>query len=307
MLIILEGCDGGGKTTLAAALQERLEARGEKVTLLKRGVPTMDVLDEYTLDLEDYVPGTGHHVICDRWHWGERVYSEIYRDGSELGVAGFRFVELFLAARGGLVVLVDPGEGEILRRLNHRGDDYIDLKDVPQIIESYVDVRDSSLVYSDAVTVDEILVDAEYREGQAGLLRWPTTYVGPAVPKVLLVGDGRLHPETSVSFSAFQPRQKAGCAEYLLESLPITVWRQFGVCNGNEEPDLGGLVETLTPSRVVALGRKASDRLLEIDVEHGGVPHPQYARRFHAAKKHLYGELVSWVGDTGEARFSWPK
>src|SRR4051812_24466763 len=102
MFVILEGVDGSGKTTLAEAVAKELQNRypDAQHELFHRGPPERHPLDEYAFDIEDYRPGAGVHVVADRWHYGELIYGPIYRGKSELGTSGFRWLELFLKARG---------------------------------------------------------------------------------------------------------------------------------------------------------------------------------------------------------------
>src|SRR5215212_9925147 len=105
MLIILEGPDCSGKTTLADQLQVEIErTTKEEVLRLSSGPPTGHPLDEYVVPLLGYRPATGTHIICDRLHWGETVYPMILKRPSGLDGAIFAYIEAFLMSRGAYVV-----------------------------------------------------------------------------------------------------------------------------------------------------------------------------------------------------------
>lgn len=309
MFLIMEGVDGGGKSTLVEKLISLLDDRGLTVDSLHRGVPERPVLDEYQLDVEDYRPGQGRAILADRWHWGDLVYGELYRGESYLGEAGFRFVELFLRSRGAVTILIENDVSEIRRRLVERGEDYLQLDHIGRVIEHYQRVfRDS---VTGAIVTREPDPEAVIKHGEfwanstADLAPFPT-YIGGRSPRVLLVGDKRGDPSTP-SLTAFRPTTRGNSAQFLLEALPAKLWKEVGLCNANEETDLPALVEVLAQPPVIALGHEASKALRSCGIEHAAVPHPQKVRRFHHAQKIQYGWLIESVIGKTDKRFSWPR
>ena len=119
MLILIEGCDGVGKTSLAHALRERTGG-----TIIKTRQPTTDCLPFYTAPLADYKAGSGTTVICDRWHLGERVYGPIRRGKCGLSPVAWGAVEAFLTERGAIGVLCVAPLETLIERLDKRGEPY---------------------------------------------------------------------------------------------------------------------------------------------------------------------------------------
>jgi thymidylate kinase len=117
LLVICEGTDGSGKTTLANTLA--IMTRGK---YLHAGPPKRHPLVEYTEPLSSYAPGTGQDLICDRWHVGELVYGPLYRGRSGLTHNQFRAVEDLLREKGALLVLCDEPIGVLVERLTARGE-----------------------------------------------------------------------------------------------------------------------------------------------------------------------------------------
>ena len=134
MLIVLEGPDGAGKTTLAKDLMAgfyrkwpsgtfRIEHRGP----LRLNV---DPFDEYTLP--DYDPtDMTNLVVCDRWHLSEAVYGPIYRGASRVDLG---FHEKWLDDRGALKLCVTAPLNVLTARVSERGDDYIEVGHLANIV-----------------------------------------------------------------------------------------------------------------------------------------------------------------------------
>jgi thymidylate kinase len=308
VFVAFEGIDGGGKSTFARDLSSTLEKQGFAVTNLHRGVPERPVLDEYQFDVENYRPGRNQAIIADRWHWGDLVYGELYRGESYLGTGGFRFVELFLRSRGAITVLVENEPGIIRNRLLARGEDYLKLEHIDHVLEHYRTVFNSSatgVIRTNEPDVAEVLKHAEFWSTQAEDLAPFAGYVGGRTPRVLLVGDKRGNSATP-SVTAFRPTVKGNSADFLLSALPGSLWRDVGLVNANEETDLEGLLDVLAQPPVIALGEEASKRLTQLDVEHAGLPHPQWMRRFKHAEQLNYGQKIVALIGKDVKEFSWP-
>lgn len=124
MLVIVEGPDGSGKTTLAAEIIKELADEPNHVTVYQHACkPERDARLEYTEPLEGYRPGTGVSFVLDRWHLGEMVYGPLHRGGAGLTRSDFRDVEKFLDERGAVVVLCNGPTGVLAKRLRKRGEE----------------------------------------------------------------------------------------------------------------------------------------------------------------------------------------
>lgn len=137
MLIIVEGADCTGKSTLISALKDAID---QPVTLLGKGPPTSrNAVVEYLWPLAGYAPGSGEHIICDRWHLGEMIYPEIFHRNSIMTSAQFDFIHGTLMHLGALVVYLEPPLSTVHARFNARGDKLI--KNIDQLNESYFQFR----------------------------------------------------------------------------------------------------------------------------------------------------------------------
>ncbi len=102
-LITIEGIDGAGKSTLAAALLDALRARGLDVTLLREpgGVPAAERIRELVIDPDLHVTARTEALLyaAARAQLVEEAIEPLLREGKWLLLD--RFVDSSLAYQGG--------------------------------------------------------------------------------------------------------------------------------------------------------------------------------------------------------------
>lgn len=305
MLIILEGVDLAGKSTLAGQLADLACDLGMRVHQLHAGRPRGDALDEYELALHygwrDAALDPHELVIADRWHLGERVYGPLLRGKTKLGAWQFMHVERYLDALGATRVVVETDD--LAERHRRRGDDLLTLDQVIEVARWY---RSAALrhrwrrVHSPATDEDvrTLLMWAGVDNERAQHTRDFPGYVGPSWPLVVLVGDepnpnGAAGPVANPAFMPY--RRNSG--HFLLEAIDEAGISDWALANSGDGTDLSRLWEALDRPRVIALGRRAEARLIAASVPHVYAPHPQWARRFahgaHGALHAYAGQLCS--------------
>lgn len=106
IVTVIEGPDGGGKTTLAGMYAQV----NPPTAIVHTGPPTPggDVRAELLAALAAN-PG---RAVFDRFHLGEQVYGPLFRGGDALGREGRLAVEAELKRRRAVVVLAMPPFGE---------------------------------------------------------------------------------------------------------------------------------------------------------------------------------------------------
>lgn len=322
MIVVLEGVDGAGKSSFAELVAEQIREQfpDDKVEVWHRGVPERTVLEEYGVDIErvrDEEPR--RHVVTDRWHLGTLVYAPIYRDTGpfgELGVAGFRWIELLLAARGARTYVVSQPLDKIVQRLTERGEDYLQPEHVAQVRDRFIEIADWGTTSAgvieppdgDNTELAKKVVNQVWDSADAALelAQWPS-YIGVPDPTVLLVGERKNPANPAMSDACFMPDHAGRAGTFLLESLPDQFWKYVGITNAYETDDIHELWDTLGNPPIVALGREASNFLMDNSLEHAGVPHPAFVQRFHRKRQEEYGLLIQHAAHTGKALFSWPR
>ena len=207
MLIVLEGVDGAGKSTLAEELASHFTSTHKQFTaeILHRGPlrPDADPLDEYENSLGYNAGSLTKLVICDRWYLSELIYGPLYRGRSRMGEFRWAHAEKFLEARGAVRLVVTAPTSVIAARLAGRGEDFLKPKDQVIVHARYLELGNRlgwGLVNTAlAPNPQSILTLARGMQSKVRHLAMLRTYVGPAKPSVLLVSDD------SPARPAFQP------------------------------------------------------------------------------------------------------
>lgn len=307
MLIILEGTDLSGKSTFIEMLRRHLPDLHVIHSIApKRGE---DPYEQYEHTV-DKALAKHKHVVCDRLHWSEPVYAPIFNRKERLGIAGWRHIELFLAARLAQVVLFYPPEHELRRRYALRGDAHASLEQVLTAHRSYNDCPDQTILpYVITKVGSPEIARFVFQRGDmhmrscAPITTVDSRYVGRVQPKVLLIGERRNERRDR---SAFVPRASTS-GRFLLEALSDDLWRHVGITNACEEDgvDLGEVHELCGSPPIVALGRAAHEATVLAGLPHSAVPHPQYVRRFLHGRLTEYGQLIQSVIGLNEDHLKW--
>jgi hypothetical protein len=285
VLIIVEGCDRTGKTTLVEELAVELGAETHHFK-----APKSHPLEEYVGLLQDRaindVP-----LVLDRGHIGESVWPHIFNRPSNYDDAARRYVELFMLSRGAVLVYCRRDYGEVVAACS-ADDEEVDGR-VAEAVARFDDAVFATVLPT--VTFDfKRMPEAKDRavalaraRSQRGTYLEAVTprWVGAFDPKILLVGE-QVGPaalrsgEWRLPFVPFPGTS----GHFMLNDLDERTWREIALVNafdphGQPEP-LPRLWRKLGYPSVVGLGRRAQEELSRQSVPHGKAPHPQYVRRF---------------------------
>jgi hypothetical protein len=283
VLIIVEGLDRTGKTTLA----ERL-ARDARARVRHFDKPQQHPLDEYVRPLVGAPP----HVIFDRYHLGERVWPAIFGRKSEYDDAMHHYVELALESRG--AILVKPrrewNPNELEEALANEPVDAVQYREAQtrfteEFRDTLLPVTNWCLCHDTATGRELIIELAKVREHWA---RKPheahSRWVGHYLPNVLLVGDVAGPKQTAWNLPFVPYRATSG--HFLMSELRgVNVELRPAIVNAHqpdgENEDVLNLWSLLGEPPIVALGRNAARKLrMNGGLPHAEVQHPQYVRRF---------------------------
>ena len=302
MIVIVEGPDGAGKTTLAHALSQRygLSYRHE-------GPPPddVDLLDYYSQKLDRV---RGKNVIFDRFAMGQLVYGPTLRNDRRFGTEEWRVFTRLLSAANVDHIIVMPSYDVCLKRWQCSKEKEL-FRDDQTFNETYE--RWSELVtnfmgdghllgcclntvrlehHSWHLTVyrsNDRPINAPLAVGLCRHidnnkrpieLRLPRRYVGSSIALYLLVGE-RVSGAYELPFFS-----TTGSSGYLNRALDAANVAERDVAFVNVCRQDGSLEKILDKNalgrtwKIVALGNVASDKLI---LPHAKIQHPQYWKRFH--------------------------
>ena len=300
-MIVIEGIDGTGKTTLAKHLASVLG-----LTYVHERTEDEGFFRYVLLAL------TAERKVYDRFHLSEAVYPLIKQDG-RLPMLRWQqhMVERVLMRHGGLLVYCTGSLVDVAQVFKERGETYVSSKDLPLMQILYNDVVKGTLlptlvynyqlesIYSFVERLRPVYHDlrekAFHFEGLGGI----GTQQQEAI---LLVGERHvrgLTPDDPV-YAPFVERQ--GSSLYLHQALQLSGRTDYHITNaikfGQPGKDRGMLlqeIDLLRPSRVVALGQVASRLLREVHIAHDVVAHPSARRRFKYTEILHYARQLAGV------------
>ncbi len=302
MLILLEGCDRSGKSTLA---EELADITGGEV--IHRGKPECHPLEEYESFLEDYVPGSGQTLILDRWHVGERVWPGVFNRQSAYDLPMFRHTEMYLRSRGACLIYAARDDKRAWSAELKQFEEPIHGKSLTKALKLY----DEALAerypnewwYDFTVEkgrgrqqwLTDFLAFALREESTAAKMYDVTReWVGNPQPQVMLVGEQvglgpLLEKYPNAPRVPFVPYKETS-GHFMLNELGDE-WRDVAIVNSHRRDgtpeSLEAMWERLGYPEIVALGKIAFARARDAfdDVaEVLSIPHPQFVRRFKRAE-----------------------
>lgn len=120
MIIIIEGPDGSGKTTLAEQLSKQTGYPVVHRTQPKSEEEKKQMMQSYIDTIK-----AGRNCIFDRCWYSEMVYGPIMRDASVISYPEMYVIERMLAKKGALIIHCTDEPDVLWQRATKRGEDYI--------------------------------------------------------------------------------------------------------------------------------------------------------------------------------------
>lgn len=295
MIIILEGPDGAGKTTLAQQLAKSLDDSASLVTSIHHGpYPNLSGQELSKVLFRSMAPAliAGSHVVMDRCWLSEPIYARAKVRPNRTSKAHQRMLERCAMAGDAVIVLCLPPYEVCHRAWSSGREEYVTKEaSFKEVYNDYVALRDdpsqtdlSVLVYDYTQdNYDDLwarILAAQVNLGQGGGAFKPGEVV-------LLVGDkpnmkGHGAETIIVPFINFNG---IGCSEWLAEQLEAAGVREsqlywINAANARGEETDAAFIERLRPRAVVALGNAGAAWCEKHNVAHVKMPHPQHHKRF---------------------------
>lgn len=283
MLIVIEGPDRVGKSTLVGECRRMISDAGRQVVSMHRGSPDPDShpLHDYALPISVYTPASPGDrgtcsIICDRLHLGDLTYGPIYRGECRQTAEMVHYTTALIDARGGVKVHMTSDPEIVIRRVKAEGEinSYLKIPDVHRVVDAYrqvcgpdwLDVNTASWrSLGDTRGAARILVQwAREREAKVRpVYEIDSDYVGPLRPRALFVGQERDDAPAPPRYAAYTPWENSA-GEFLIGGIidaGYSLSADVGVTSLSPSSDIASLHAVLGSPKVIALGEAAAAHL----------------------------------------------
>jgi thymidylate kinase len=297
MLIIIEGPDKSGKTTLAKKIEEQFHYKYAHFSS-----PGNNPGQEYA----KFFSGISSPTVCDRSYFGERVYGPLLRGVSKISDLQYAVIERICRLKGAIFIYVlTPLEVCQARLLNNLHNEKITL-------ENNVKAWTQFKILTPSCSLRPFLVyDASEQSNMNSLLRYleqllPSLRSHAILAKAHCTGIGTIYgrklvfvgetlnkkitwlglpfdngPASNYLYERFKEAEVPENMVYLCNAISLT----------KKEVNFLNLAKTTW----ISLGVYADRRLSELGIKHRHIPHPQYWKRFHAHEPEAYVKFLKYA------------
>lgn len=297
MLIIIEGPDKSGKSTLAREIEKRFG-----YSYAHFGAPGPDPAGEYARFLLNLKGPT----VCDRFYLGEQVYGPLLRGKSVITNLQKAVIERLCRYRGAILIYAGTPLEVCQERLAKSKYEDVTVDQNAKAWEMFRSIitecsimpvchYDSSKSDSVNKLIKELETPLAIMRAMSGLARVYCTGLGTIQgDKMVVVGEklndriswiGKPFDKGVSSEFLYSCFREAGIPEsktYFVNAATLTIEEAMFLQFGDTTPWL-------------ALGNEAHEKLNSLQITHSNIPHPQYWKRFHGDERGEYiGMLKLW-------------
>lgn len=293
-IIILEGPDGGGKTTLARGFEDlgwRYKHDGPPPAGRNNIAYYLEVLNEAMV--------SPLNTVFDRLWLGERIYGPVVRHMDTIGEEGQRlFMRLHTSKEIVQYICIPQYDVAIENYI-------IKMKDKTDYLKSASLFKEVYKRYVDWAYTNAAM--HEMYDYQKGLNEWPDLdilpegTVGSPSAKYLFIGDAPNHPSIDVPFHAL-----GGSSGYFNQALTNCGIRERDLALSNahrpngKQHDVYEIIKSLPGlQHIFLMGNKADEWFMrkkaipmEMNVRIHMIPHPSYMKRFKGHNPWVLAELI---------------
>lgn len=291
MLIVIEGPDKTGKTTLAKAVAERLGFK-----YVHFSAPKGNPADEYI----DFLLNLKEPTVCDRFHLGEFVYGPIFRGKAGITDLELVTIERLMRLKQTIIVHAITNMALANERLDHSTQH--EAVNKPQNLlaaEGFAKVvpltNAGPVLKYNGVSMTNLKAALDMLKMMSASWVPTDAYTGIGTihgSKLVFVGES---VNKNVTWRGL-PFDHGSASQFLLDTFKAAGVPEKAVyiCNADTFTFEEALNLNAASARFIALGKKAHDKLTTLCVPHATLPHPQFVKRFQYHKK---GEYVNAFKD----------
>lgn len=286
-LVVIEGLDRTGKSTLA---QQLARHTGAKVTHFSK--PAKEPVFEYTDPLIDHTSRSKQ--VFDRYHVGELVWPTIFNRPTTFGPAQQTYVEMALQSRGAVIVKTTRDMDDLREHLI-RDDEPLDPEKAEfadgLFVQALAGTHGSPVLNWSLGKSTQFIIDTAIGRGSAmhtGVLDISPRIVGNTdCPALMVVCD-------SPTLLPMVPGISFPNSRYLISELMFFEgMAQEVMLVSHQAERLDDIYEEAFAPPVIALGRLASSALEKHKVPHEAVTSPDVAKTTNAhVGPGAYGEAI---------------
>lgn len=290
MIIILEGIDKTGKTTLANLISKRYGFE-----IVKCSQPKGDPYIEYMTKLHQ---AEGKNVVFDRFYLGELAYGPVFRGKTQLSSEQCRNIELKAMSQGCIVIYCYDIPSKISERFKSDGETFAKDEHIQRLMELY---SRSMLETNLPVIYHQMKTDHDMTKNLKMIIDelkdiTPTHVIKKAVgnqlnPKLILIGDKRNNNLDNKILNRYKSVSQVfdfgKSSTYLFNELKLAKFEIKDVMLVNQvdlkKDDIDFLSNLERKSAfILSLGKNAKNKLKKLSSSLVFFPinHPQYEVRF---------------------------
>lgn len=292
MIIIIEGADRTGKTSLANEICKAFHYDYKHF-----GVPGPKPADEYL----DFLLNLKTPTVCDRFYVGELVYGPMLRKKESITPFQRLTIERVIRYLGGFIIHADTDWSLVKERfllskepisLEQNAESHMRFKDVMKTIKvprlRYNGRTERDL--SEAIFQLHPFIDAQLKRRKLIHLHGVGTTIGP---KIIFIGDtlSAKNSWRNIPFSG------GPASMFFSDQLAKSKVDERFVYVQNQDTLTKDQLDLLRHDQniVVALGKEAATQLEKLRCHFILMPHPQYWNRFQKKNHNHYSEMLNKV------------